>query len=210
MNTYINIFKESPIIAVIRNMDEKNVYNIIEALLKGGIRNIELTYGASSPAPLIKKVKREFKRDIVIGAGTVLTVEQAKESIDYGAEFIFSPIYDKNVVIETVRQNVISIPGCYSPTEMYEAYQSGAKIVKLFPATSLGPDFIKDIKAPMPFLNIIPTGGINKENISNYIKAGAIAVGMGGALLDKDLIADKNFKKLADNSRELVNIALGK
>src|SRR5699024_5077926 len=155
---------------------------IVEALLSGGINNIELTYGKINPNSIIKEIKDRFTNDIHIGAGTVLTVEQAVSSIESGAEFIFSPIMNKDVIEETVRRNKLSIPGCYTATEMYEATKAGAQCVKLFPATSLGPNFIKDVKAPMPFLNIIPTGGINEGNISEYLKAGATAVGLGSSL----------------------------
>lgn len=207
MRQTIENIKGSPIIAVIRNVEEKETLNIIEALLKGGVTNIEITYGLTSPTKLITNAIKEFKTDAVIGAGTVLTTEQVNESIAAGAKFIFSPVFDKETVEETVKQGVISIPGCISPTEIYEAYKIGASMVKVFPANILGPHFIKDIKVPMPFLDIIPTGGINKENIGEYLKAGALAVGMGSSLIPSDLIENKSYDQLTNHARELSSIA---
>lgn len=201
--------KKSPIIAVVRNVDENKVLYVIEALMRGGINNIEITYGSHKNVSthLIKEAKKMFRDDILIGAGTVLTIEQLNEAIDAGAEFIFSPVYNKEVVKETLENKLISIPGCFTPTEIYEAYLLGAQMIKVFPANILGPNFIKDILAPMPFLNLIPTGGINKDNLTNYIKSGAIAVGMGSSLLNKQIIDEENYSKLTELATKISELA---
>lgn len=201
--------KKSPIIAVVRNIDENKVLYVIEALMRGGINNIEITYGSHKNVSthLIKEAKKMFRDDILIGAGTVLTIEQLNEAIDAGAEFIFSPVYNKKVVKETLENKLISIPGCFTPTEIYEAYLLGAQMIKVFPANILGPSFIKDILAPMPFLNLIPTGGINKDNLTNYIKSGAIAVGMGSSLLNKQIIDEENYSKLTELATKISELA---
>lgn len=198
---------ESPIVAVVRNVKEDKALHIIESLINGGINNIEITFGETSPANVIQEAKKRFKEDVLIGAGTVTTTEQVKIAADAGSEFIFSPIFKEEVVEETLNNNIISIPGCFSPSEIYNAYSMGADIVKVFPANTLGANFIKDIKAPMPYLNIIPTGGINKDNMAEYIHAGAIAVGLGSSLLDKKLLEEENYTELTNYAKELISIA---
>lgn len=207
MRREVNNIIESPIIAVVRNVKEDKALHIIDALIKGGINNIEVTFGETSPADVIQEAKKRFKKDVLIGAGTVTTTEQVKIAADAGSEFIFSPIFNEEVVEETLNNNIISIPGCFSPSEIYNAYSMGAEIVKVFPANTLGADFIKDIKAPMPYLNIIPTGGINKDNMADFIHAGAIAVGLGSSLLDKKLLEEKNYTELTNYAKELISIA---
>lgn len=198
---------DSPIVAVIRDVKEDQALHVIEALMNGGINNIEVTFGESDPAYIIKEAKKRFTEDVLIGAGTVTTTEQVKAVADVGAQFIFSPNFNKEVVEETLKNDIVSIPGCFSPTEIYDAYSMGADIVKVFPANVLGSGFIKDIKAPMPYLNIIPTGGIDKYNMAEYIKAGAIAVGLGSSLIDKQLLKEENYTELTKYAKEFVTIA---
>lgn len=204
--TDLKSFSDFPIVAVLRNIPEDRALKVIESLLEGGVRNIEVTFGENSPAKVIKEAKNEFRQDIFIGAGTVLNTEHVKIAIDAGAQFTYSPIYSEEVVRISLKSGIISIPGCYSPTEIYEAYQLGAQAIKVFPATTLGPNFIKDIKAPMPFLNIIPTGGINKDNIVSYFEAGAIAVGLGSSLVKDELVKNNDFQQITLRARELVNL----
>lgn len=198
---------ESPIIAIIRNVKEDQALHIIEALVNGGIYNIEVTFGETSPANVIKEAKKRFNKDLMIGAGTVTTTEQVKIAVNAGAQFVLSPNFKEEVVEETLSSDIISIPGCFSPSEIYNAYSMGAHMVKVFPANTLGPNFIKDIKSPMPYLNIIPTGGINKGNIAEFIRAGAIAVGLGSSLLYKQLLKEENYKELTNYAKGFLSIA---
>lgn len=198
--------KESPVIAVLRNLPENQSLKVIESLVEGGVHNIEVTFGANNPAKVIETAKKEFKNDVFIGAGTVLNEEHVKIAVDSGAQFAFSPIYNEEVVRLSLENGIISIPGCYSPTEIYEAHQLGAHAIKVFPATSLGPDFIKDIKAPMPQINIIPTGGINKDNIVDYLNAGAIAVGLGSSLINTEMVECENFNQITIQAQEFMKL----
>lgn len=207
MKTEIKNILDSPIIAVVRNVKESQALYIIEALLNGGINNIEMTFGKTSPVNIIRDAKKRFGEDIHVGAGTVVTTDQVKDAVNAGAQFIFSPNFKVEVVEETLRNDIISIPGCFSPSEIYNAYSLGAQIVKVFPANTLGAGFIKNIKAPLPYLNIVPTGGINKDNMTEFLNAGAIAVGLGSSLLDKHLIDEEKYKELTDHAKELISIA---
>lgn len=204
--TSLKSFKDSPLIAVLRNLHENQSLKVIESLLEGGVHNIEVTFGANNPARVIEAAKKTFGNDVFIGAGTVLNEEHVKIAVDAGAQFAFSPIYNEEVVRLSLENNIISIPGCYSPTEIYAAHQLGAHAIKVFPATSLGPSFIKDIKSPMPYINIIPTGGINKENIVSYLNAGAFAVGLGSSLINTELVDSKSFNQITIRAQEFISI----
>ncbi len=204
--TILKNIADFPIIAVLRNLPEDQTLKVIESLLEGGVHTIEVTFGENNPAQIIKAAKNEFQNDVFVGAGTVLNTEHVKIAVDAGAQFAFSPIYSKEVVRLSLENDIISIPGCYSPTEIYEAHQLGAQAIKVFPATALGPNFIKDIKAPMPFLNIIPTGGINKDNIVSYFDAGALAVGLGSSLVNKEMVESNNFNQITLRAKELINL----
>lgn len=204
--TVLKNIADFPIIAVLRNLPEAQTLKVIESLLEGGVHTIEVTFGENNPAQIIKATKNEFQNDVFVGAGTVLNTEHVKIAVDAGAQFAFSPIYSEEVVLLSLENDIISIPGCYSPTEIYEAHQLGAQAIKIFPATALGPNFIKDIKAPMPFLNIIPTGGINKDNIVSYFHAGALAVGLGSSLVNKEMVESNNFNQITLRAKELINL----
>jgi 2-dehydro-3-deoxyphosphogluconate aldolase/(4S)-4-hydroxy-2-oxoglutarate aldolase len=196
---------DNPIIAVIRNVPEEKALKVMEALLLGGIKIMEVTFGSPNMEGVIKKAREDFGDDVLVGAGTVLTEKHVNNAVFAGAQFIFSPNFDEKVVKLTLEHDILSIPGVMTPTEIYKAYETGAHAVKIFPANVVGPGFIKDIKGPMPFIDIIPTGAIHKDNITSFFEAGALAVGMGGSLVDKRLILEENYKQLTQNARELVS-----
>lgn len=195
---------DNPIIAVIRNVPEEKAIKVIESLLLGGIKVMEVTFGSPNTEGVIKKAKDVFGNEVLVGAGTVLTEKQVNSAVHAGAEFIFSPNFDEKVVKLSLQHDVISIPGVMTPTEIYKAYEAGAHAVKIFPANVVGPGFIKDIKGPLPFIDIIPTGGIDKENITGFLEAGSLAVGIGGSLIDKRLIQEGNYQQLTQSASELV------
>jgi len=124
--------------------------------------------------------------------------------VDAGATFIVSPVYRRSVVEAAQAREVASLPGCFSPTEILEAWEAGADIVKVFPATALGPGYLKDLRGPMPQVKLMPTGGVSLDNAGDWIKAGAVAVGVGTSLLDAVAIAANNFSAIADNARRIV------
>jgi 2-dehydro-3-deoxyphosphogluconate aldolase / (4S)-4-hydroxy-2-oxoglutarate aldolase len=138
-----------------------------------------------------------------LGAGTVLTVESAKRAIESGATFIFSPILSEEVVKYSKEQGVLSIPGCYSPTEIFHAIQWGADMVKIFPAANLGPSFIKNIRAPLPAIPMVVTGGIDLHNLGDFIRASADAVGIGSQLVDMKKVSEEGYLDLiTENARK--------
>ncbi len=190
-------------LAVVRMKDPSNLLKVIEALLKGGIGGIELTMTIPGAIQLLDKTAKEFGDDITLGVGSVTDSVTALKALDSGAKFVVSPIFKPEIVNSVIDRDFVAIPGCFTPTEIQTAYETGADFVKIFPADNLGMSFIKSIKAPLPHLQVIPTGGVNLDNAIEWINHGASAVGIGSALVDKKAIENNDFQKLTDNAKKL-------
>lgn len=206
MLTLINRLTENGVVAVIRNVPKEKVSKIAESLIAGGVNALEVTLDADDAFHVIEKLVSEFKDQAVIGAGTVLDAISAELAIRSGAEFIVSPVLKEEVIKTTLRNGKVSIPGANTPTEMLTAIEFGAHIVKVFPASVGGPEFIKNVRGPLPQISIIPTGGINFENAAAFIKAGAIAVGAGGNLVDTQAILEDNYEQITASAKKYVEI----
>lgn len=198
------LLQEKKIIAIIRGVEEKDIVPIAHALADGGIKFLEITMDTKGALEAICRLKETYGDRIKIGVGTVLNVDMAKEAVQAGAEFIVSPYLNENVVKYCVKQNTPVWPGTMTPTEIYRAYELGAKAVKIFPSGTLGARYIKEIKAPLNNVQMIVTGGINLENVSSYLKNGAIAVGVGGNLVDKHLVKQRDFSALQKRAEMFV------
>ncbi len=183
------------VIAVIRHANKNNIIPVVQALRAGGIIGIEITVENDDGFEAISACRDAFD-DIALGAGTVLTAESARRAIESGATFIFSPILSEEVVKYSKEQGVLSIPGCYSPTEIFHAIQWGADMVKIFPAANLGPSFIKNIRAPLPAIPMVVTGGIDLHNCGDFIRASADAVGIGSQLVDMKKVSEEGYLDL--------------
>jgi 2-dehydro-3-deoxyphosphogluconate aldolase/(4S)-4-hydroxy-2-oxoglutarate aldolase len=205
----LSLLKEEKIIAIIRGVQEETIEPIAQALADGGIKFLEVTMNTEGALRAIGNLTEKFAGRLEIGAGTVLNVEMAKEAILAGAEYIISPNLDEQVIRYCVEQNVEVWPGTMTPSEIYKAYQLGAKAVKVFPIGTLGAKYIKEVKAPLNQIELIATGGVNLENISDFLKNGAIAVGLGGNLVDKQLVEQKNFEELKKRAQMFVERAKG-
>ncbi|GAB6926514.1 bifunctional 4-hydroxy-2-oxoglutarate aldolase/2-dehydro-3-deoxy-phosphogluconate aldolase [Paenibacillus sp. JCM 10914] len=188
---------ESGIIAVVRRIDEDKVMHVIGALVEGGVTGIEMTMDSPNVLQVIQEAKKKYGDKAVIGAGTVLDAEAAVAAIQAGAEFLFAPTLSQDTIKVAKRYGKIVIPGVFTPTEMLQAQEWGADVVKLFPASVLGPKFIKDVRGPLGHIKMMPTGGIDIDNIADYIQAGAVAAGVGGSLMKKDLIEQGKWDELA-------------
>lgn len=202
MSTLYQIL-EHKIIAIIRGAHPNDVVKIAKALYAGGIRILEIAMNSPEPFAVIKSVTDELGDKIVIGAGTVLDIASARQAVTAGAKFILSPIVDSEVINMAKSRGIISIPGAFTATEIYTAYKNGADIVKVFPAIS--PSYIKDIAGPLPQIKLLPTGGINIENIKDYKKAGAAGFGIGSALVDtKKEINEEYLLQLTNKAQKFV------
>ncbi|WP_105257209.1 bifunctional 4-hydroxy-2-oxoglutarate aldolase/2-dehydro-3-deoxy-phosphogluconate aldolase [Streptococcus suis] len=179
--------KENYFFAVIRGKDEEDAKEIARHAILGGIRNIEITFSTPNAATVIKELQEEFSDDssVVIGAGTVMNLKLAQAAIDAGASFLVSPHFDKEIQDLAQETEVLYFPGCATATEIVTASQAGCPIIKLFPGGVLGPGFIKDIHGPVPQVDLMPSGGVSVENVADWKKAGACAVGVGSALASR-------------------------
>jgi len=195
----------SGIIAVIRRVPEEAVEEVAQSLINGGVSALEITVDSPSAFSIISKLSQKFKDTAIVGAGTVLDGESARKAIESGAEFLLSPILRKDVIVTASRYGKISVPGVMTPTEIITAIEWGADLVKIFPASTIGVQFIKDIKNVFPHIGLIPTGGVNLENVSLFIKAGASAVGVGGNLVDGNAIKTSNFAKIEQTARAYID-----
>ena len=192
------------VVAVIRMKDAEKLRAVVDAIASGGVRAIEVTMTVPGAITLIAKLAASLSKDIVLGAGTVTDAATARAVIDAGARFVVGPVYRPEVISACNDRDVAVAPGCFTPTEILDAHERGADIVKVFPATALGPQFIKDIRAPLPQVKLMPTGGVSLDNAGDWIRAGAIAVGVGSALLDAKAIEEGRLDVLADNARRIV------
>ena len=171
------------IVAILRGADPDSVLAIIAALHEGGITNVEVTLNSPNALELIRKACDVMGDRMLVGAGTVLDPEGARAAIDAGARFIISPALDEDTVRYTLDAGIVSIPGALTPTEILKSYRMGADIVKVFPA-SAGPGYIRDVRAPLSHIPLMPTGGIRPDNIRAYLDAGGVAFGIGSALVN--------------------------
>lgn len=194
------------VIAVIRGIPEEKMMEVAESLIEGGVTALEVTIDTPGSFRSINRLSHLFKDRAIIGAGTVLDSVGARLAIDSGAEFVLSPSLHEDVIRTTLKYGKIAIPGVMTPTEMISAIESGADLVKLFPATGLGVQYIKDVKGPFSHVPIIPTGGIHLDNAASFIEAGVAAVGIGGNLVDRKAIAASDFTKITRTAREYVSI----
>ena len=194
--------KKSPLVPVLRKIRFDDSSYIVKALIKGGVRTVEITMETERATEIIRKTVDEFGSQSLVGAGTVLTIEDCSKAIDAGAQFIVAPVLNKLVVEYAFKQGIPVIPGVYTPSEMMLAYELGATAVKLFPAASVGPGFVKDVQGPLGHIPIMVTGGIDLVNAHSYIEAGAIAVGAGSALLNKSHISTGDWDALTMETKK--------
>ena len=190
-------------VAVIRMSDSQKLMKVAEAVCKGGIPFLEITMTTPGALQVIEACAKKMGDEILVGVGSVLDAETARLAILAGAQYVVSPILNPEVIRMAHRYDVPAIPGAFTPTEILQAHEQGADIVKVFPADVVGMAFFKAVKAPLPQVNLMPTGGVSLTNAGDWIKAGACAVGVGSALLDKKAITDENYPVLTENARIL-------
>ena len=165
------------------------------AAAAGGIKLIEIAWNTDRAESLIPKLQQELP-DCKIGTGTILDISMAERAITCGCSFLFTPHTNSEIIAKGIEHNIPVIAGALTPTEIITAWQAGAAAVKVFPARALGPNFIKDVREPLPFLKLMPTGGIGIDNIAAYLQAGAFGVGVGGNLVDKQMVAARDWAGL--------------
>lgn len=182
---------EHRIVAILRGMPPEDTLRIAGALYNGGIRILEITLNSKNALSLIEQLCEAYKDRMRIGAGTVIDRRDAMNAIDAGAEFLISPALDREVIAATKEAGLVSIPGALTPTEILEAHRQGADIVKVFPCPDAA--YIKNVLAPLDHIRLMPTGGIDTSNIKTFAGTGAVAFGIGSALVGKTTLVDDQY-----------------
>ena len=192
------------VVAIIRVQDPASVRGVVDALFEGGVRALEVTMTVPRAIELIAELAPTIPADFLLGAGTLVDAETTTRAVNAGAQFIVSPVFRPEVIAAAHEGGVPVMPGCFSPTEILGAWDAGADLVKVFPATSVGPNYLKDVHGPLPHVKLVPTGGVSIDNVGDWLRAGAAAVGVGSALLDAKAIAARNFAPIVENARRMV------
>ena len=196
------------VVAVIRLRDPGKLRAVVDALMAGGVKALEVTMTVPGAVDLIRGLAPTLPEGFLLGAGTVLNATIAHAVIGAGAQFVISPVFRRDMIGACHDHDVPALPGCFTPTEILEAHDAGADIVKVFPATTLGPQYIKDVRAPLPQVKLMPTGGVSPENAGEWIRAGAVAVAAGSQVLDTKAIESGRFEVITENARRIVaNVA---
>ena len=203
MGTLSAILKHK-IIAIVRGAKPDDVIRIAEALHEGGIKLMEVTLNSENALEVIERLSSTMKDSMHIGAGTVLNVQDTENAIKAGAQFIISPCCNTDVITATKRMGIVSIPGAFTPTEIVNAYSSGGDIIKVFPASG-NINYVREVRAPLPHIPLMPTGGINLENITAFYNSGAVAFGIGTSLVNtKNEITQQYLVQLATTAKQFV------
>ena len=207
MSLFLQEFFEKKVIAVCRGIGEEEIVKVAKALYEGGICFMEVPFNQKAPetygstARQIAAVKKELGGKMHVGAGTVLTMEQFSLAKEAGAEIIVSPTLEEDIIIATKKAGLVSMPGCATPSEITRAYKLGADLIKLFPSSVMNLKTIKEISVPLNHIPMVCFGGVTAENINEVLSAGVVGVGMGSAVLDKNALANKDYKIITDKAK---------
>ncbi|MDT0630899.1 bifunctional 4-hydroxy-2-oxoglutarate aldolase/2-dehydro-3-deoxy-phosphogluconate aldolase [Rubrivirga sp. S365] len=190
-------------VAVVRTDEPEKLVQIAQALQVGGVVCFEVTMTVPNAIEGIRAVTEAMSGSVLVGAGSVTDAETARAAIEAGARYVVSPVFRREVIEAAHDLDAAAMPGCFTPTEIYEATEAGADVAKVFPAGALGPGFIRGVLAPLPHLKLMPTGGVSLDNASEWLRAGAVAVGAGSALVETDAVAAGDWARLTANAKRL-------
>ncbi len=200
----LKAIEEHKLVAVVRLDDPVELGPVVDALLEGGVRLIEATMTIPGLLKHVPQLMERVGDDMVFGIGSVLNGEMAQQVVDAGASFVVSPILKKEIIDVADKAGRVVSVGAYSPTEIQTAWEYGSDVVKVFPADTLGPSYIKGVRAPMPHLKLLPTGGVAVDNVGEWLSAGSFALGVGSALVDLKAVRAGRFDIIRDNAKALV------
>ncbi len=200
----LQLILDTGVIAIVRVSSASDALDVCGAVARGGVKAIEVTMTVPGAVDAIKEFREQAKSDVLLGAGTVLDPETARIVILNGADFIVTPTLNIDVIKMAHRYGKLVVPGTFTPTEILAAWDAGADIVKVFPAGVVGPQYLRDIKGPLPQVRLTPTGGVNLENTPEFIRAGAACVSVATALVDKKALAEKNFDAIIERAGQFI------
>ena len=198
------LFEQLPVVGILRGFDAAAVTALLDAATAGGLVNVEITMNTAGAAELIRQTVRQLGEHANIGAGTVCSLDDLDAALEAGATFIVTPVIVPEVIEECVGRQVPVFPGAMTPTEIHQASQLGAAMVKVFPADQLGPGYIKSVKAPLPHIRLLPTGGITVENLAEFKRAGADGFGVGSPLFDPQRVAQRDWNWVRQQAERFV------
>jgi 2-dehydro-3-deoxyphosphogluconate aldolase/(4S)-4-hydroxy-2-oxoglutarate aldolase len=204
--TALTSMLDTGVVAVVRVDEATGLISLAEALQAGGVVHTEITMTVPGALSAIESTVRELGDEIFIGAGTVLDATTARLAINAGASFIVGPSLDLDVIAMARRYGVTVVPGCLTPTEIVRAWSAGADVVKLFPGRVATPGYFADLRGPLPQVRLMPTGNVNLETTPEYIAAGAVAVGVGKALVDQAAFKDQRWSVITENARRFRDV----
>ncbi|MCS7167150.1 MAG: bifunctional 2-keto-4-hydroxyglutarate aldolase/2-keto-3-deoxy-6-phosphogluconate aldolase [Gemmatales bacterium] len=204
--TILRLLGETKIVAIVRSPTSAELVRVARALLEGGIRAIEVTFTVPDAINVLRDIARELGEEVLLGAGTVLDEVTARSAILAGAQFIVAPNTNLEVIRTCRRYAKVAIPGAFTPTEIVHAWEAGADIVKVFPAEVGGPSYIRAVRAPLPHIRLMPTGGVNLQTVGEFLKAGAYCLGVGAQLVEPRALADGNFSRITELARQYVSL----
>lgn len=190
------LFEKMPLVGILRNFPINQMNKLAEQYSLAGLTTLEITMNSKGADQSIASLVKEFQGQLNIGAGTVCSLEDLDKALSAGANFIVTPIIDEAVIQKCSASNIPIFPGAYTPTEIYKAWSLGASMVKVFPASKLGPDYIKEVLAPLNHIKLMPTGGISLDNMKAFMKAGARGFGIGSQLVPKNMVENEDWKAL--------------
>ncbi|MGQ4871369.1 MAG: bifunctional 4-hydroxy-2-oxoglutarate aldolase/2-dehydro-3-deoxy-phosphogluconate aldolase [Candidatus Thorarchaeota archaeon] len=203
----MNLIGKTALIPIIRVNSADTSLKVADAFLDGGVNIVEVTFSVPGAIGVVETLSKERGEEVLIGTGTVLDGATARQAILAGAEFIVSPIYSRDLIETCRRYAKPCFPGASTPTEILQAYTMGADAVKVFPCGNLGgPAYIKAVRAPLPQIPLIPTGGVNLETAEPFLRAGVFALGVGSAITDKKAIAEGRFEVITENVRKFMEV----
>jgi len=198
------LFAKAPIVGIIRNLPVEEVIELLPLYREAGLTTLEITMNTPGAEDLIRYAATHYAGHLNIGAGTICTTDDLEKALAAGAQFIVTPIIDESVIRVCVTNGTPIFPGAFTPSEIYKAWRLGASMVKVFPTTSLGPEYIKDLKGPLNQIKLMPTGGVSLTNMEQFFKAGADGLGIGSGLFDKALIKARDWAGLTAHFREFI------
>ena len=201
---HVDQIRDRGVIAILRGVDIESAIDVADAVVDGGVTALEVTADTTNVAETIDVLSDRFN-DVLVGAGTILDAETARTVQLAGAEFLVTPTVDSGVIETANRYGTPVATGAFTPTEALRAYEAGADFVKVFPAKTGGPDHVAALGGPLPQIPLVPTGGVGPENAGKYVEAGAVAVGVGSAIVDVDAIANEEYEVITENARRTVD-----
>jgi 2-dehydro-3-deoxyphosphogluconate aldolase/(4S)-4-hydroxy-2-oxoglutarate aldolase len=197
---------EHGMVAILRAPSGEQLVNVARALLEGGINVIEVTLTVPNALEIVSQVRRELGDKVLLGAGSVLDTETARASLLAGAEYIVCPTVNTDIIRLCNRYDKLVMPGAFTPTEVLTAWEAGGDIVKIFPADVGGPSYLQALHGPLPHVRLMPTGGVNLDTLQDFVKAGACAVGLGSALVEKQALLDGDMDRIRDLAAKYVEL----